>query len=165
MAALWASTGLSITLPILPEKSIATREFSDTLRYGEGEYRVIKVDTCQQLPHGTDHADKKDGWHANLVRYKKYNRNDQWNVWNMGNVCQLHWCLPPGGSLEALLLELNGEDLVIRNLTKSNLPQVLKSVIVVFFFVVESCNSGTIQSRTGTHKQTVWLNNTVHRLN
>ena len=34
MAALWASTGLSITLPILPEKSIATREFSDTLRYG-----------------------------------------------------------------------------------------------------------------------------------
>lgn len=83
----------------------------------------------------------------------------------MGNVCQLHWCLPPGGSLEALLLELNGEDLVIRNLTKSNLPQVLKSVIVVFFFVVESCNSGTIQSHTGTHKRTVWLNNTVHRLN
>lgn len=83
----------------------------------------------------------------------------------MGNVCQLHWCLPPGGSLEALLLELNGEDLVIRNLTKSNLPQVLKSVIVVFFFVVESCNSGTIQSRTGTHKRTVWLNDTVHRLN
>lgn len=36
MAALWASTGLSITLPILPEKSIATREFSDTLRYGGG---------------------------------------------------------------------------------------------------------------------------------
>lgn len=32
MAAHWASTGLSITLPILPEKSIATREFSDTLR-------------------------------------------------------------------------------------------------------------------------------------
>lgn len=61
MAALWASTGLSITLPILPEKSIATREFSDTLRYRKGEYRVIKVDTCQQLPHGTNHADKKDG--------------------------------------------------------------------------------------------------------
>lgn len=105
----------------------------------------------------------------------------------MGNVCQLHWCLPPGGSLEALLLKkefeeflsfcafatflgtcsktLNGEDLVIRNLTKSNSPQVLKSVIVVFFSAVESCNSGTIQSRTGTHKRTVRLNNTVHRLN
>lgn len=32
LAALWASTGLSITRPILPEKSMATREFSDTLR-------------------------------------------------------------------------------------------------------------------------------------
>lgn len=41
MAALWASTGLSITLPILPEKSIATREFSDTLRYGEREKREL----------------------------------------------------------------------------------------------------------------------------
>lgn len=31
-AALWASTGLSMTRPVRPEKSIATREFSDTLR-------------------------------------------------------------------------------------------------------------------------------------
>lgn len=31
-AALWASTGLSMTRPVRPEKSMATREFSDTLR-------------------------------------------------------------------------------------------------------------------------------------
>lgn len=31
-AALWASAGFSITLPVCPEKSIATREFSETLR-------------------------------------------------------------------------------------------------------------------------------------
>lgn len=36
MAALCASTGLSMTRPIVPEKSMATREFSDTLRWGEG---------------------------------------------------------------------------------------------------------------------------------
>lgn len=32
-AALWASAGFSITLPVCPEKSMATREFSDTLRW------------------------------------------------------------------------------------------------------------------------------------
>lgn len=31
-AALWASSGFSITLPVCPEKSMATREFSETLR-------------------------------------------------------------------------------------------------------------------------------------
>lgn len=34
-AALWASTGLSMTRPVRPEKSMATREFSDTLRCSE----------------------------------------------------------------------------------------------------------------------------------
>lgn len=34
-AALWASTGLSMTRPVRPEKSMATREFSDTLRCKE----------------------------------------------------------------------------------------------------------------------------------
>lgn len=33
-AAFWASTGLSMTRPVRPEKSMATREFSDTLRCG-----------------------------------------------------------------------------------------------------------------------------------
>lgn len=32
-AALWASAGFSITLPVCPEKSMATREFSETLRW------------------------------------------------------------------------------------------------------------------------------------
>lgn len=32
-AALWASAGFSMTLPVCPEKSIATREFSETLRW------------------------------------------------------------------------------------------------------------------------------------
>lgn len=36
-AALWASTGLSMTRPVRPEKSMATREFSDTLRCGGRE--------------------------------------------------------------------------------------------------------------------------------
>ena len=34
-AALWASTGLSMTRPVRPEKSMATKEFSDTLRCKE----------------------------------------------------------------------------------------------------------------------------------
>lgn len=31
---------------------------------------VIKVDTCQRLWRGSDHADKKDGWHHQPLRQK-----------------------------------------------------------------------------------------------
>lgn len=41
-AALWASAGFSITLPVCPEKSIATREFSETLRWKERP-QVLKM--------------------------------------------------------------------------------------------------------------------------
>lgn len=34
-------------------------------------------------------------------------------------------------------------------------PQVLKSVIEAFFFVEESCNSGTTQSRTAKDRKTL----------
>lgn len=42
---------------------------------------------------------------------------------------------------------------------ETNSPQVLKSVIVAFFFAVESCNSGTTQSRTAKDSKRHWLDN------
>lgn len=44
-AALWASAGFSITLPVCPEKSMATREFSETLRWKE---RVSSYDVGKE---------------------------------------------------------------------------------------------------------------------
>lgn len=40
-------------------------------------------------------------------------------------------------------------------MTKTNSPQVLKSEIVAFFVVEESCNSGTTQSRTAKGRKTL----------
>lgn len=53
-AALSASSGLSITLPVCPEKSMATREFSETLRC-RGE-RVLSMGTARALgARGREH--------------------------------------------------------------------------------------------------------------
>lgn len=64
-AALWASAGFSITLPVCPEKSIATREFSETLRWKEKatsllEARKSATTVQREILARNDHKDSQE---------------------------------------------------------------------------------------------------------
>lgn len=153
MAALWASTGLSITLPILPEKSIATREFSDTLRYRGRERNVSYKSRHLSTVAARRRSYRQDGWATLEYNKNKYKQK------------QIMRCLKCGKSLRTTQQPATrGQPwYIVVNVNVGNFsPSCTKAVFCYFFWcmltliMVNIWISKTSQSWTHHRCWKVW---------